>query len=95
MPKRTDKNQADIVAALRAMGASVQDLHIIGRGCPDLVIGWQGTTLLAEVKSGSGTLTQDEQDWHASWRGQVCVIRTIDDAAALLAGTGGSQSPEP
>jgi hypothetical protein len=84
VPKRTDANQRQIVKVLRDLGASVQCLHVIGHGCPDLAIGWHGVTLLAEVKSASGTLTQDEQDWHSTWRGQVCVIRSIDDALALL-----------
>ena len=84
MPKRVDRNQREIVAALRVMGASVQDLHNIGQGCPDLVIGFQGVTLLAEVKNGKAGLTPDEQAWHTAWRGQVVIVRTLDDVAALL-----------
>ena len=84
MPKRVDKNQRDIVAALRDLGASVQCLHVIGRGCPDLLIGFRGVNLLAEVKDGAGTLTDDEKNWHASWRGQIVIVRTVDDALALL-----------
>jgi len=68
------------------MGASVQDLHNIGHGCPDLAIGIHGVTLLAEVKSDSGYLSPDERLWHAAWRGQVAIVRTVEDAAALLAG---------
>ena len=36
---RTDANQAEIVAALRGVGASVQPLHAVGQGCPDLLVG--------------------------------------------------------
>ncbi len=70
------------------MGASVQCLHTVGQGCPDLVIGFRGVTLLAEVKNGKAGLTPDEQAWHAEWRGQVCILRTIDDVAALLGAVG-------
>ena len=85
MAKRTDRNQAEIVDTLRALGASVTDLHALGHGVPDLAIGFHGATLLAEVKHGKAKLTPDEQDWHAAWRGQVCILRSVDDAADLLA----------
>ena len=84
MPKRTDRNQCEIVMALRAMGASVTPTHTIGHGFPDLAIGFHGVTLLAEVKNGKAGLTPDEQAWHAAWRGQVCILRTVDDVARLI-----------
>ncbi len=36
---KVDTNQADIVAALRAAGASVADMHELGHGYPDLLVG--------------------------------------------------------
>ena len=39
---RVDRNQAEIVVALRAGGASVQPLHAVGKGVPDLLVGWRG-----------------------------------------------------
>lgn len=42
MAKRTDGNQAEIVRALRSAGATVQTLHTVGKGCPDLVVGFRG-----------------------------------------------------
>jgi len=82
---RTDANQADLVEALRACGASVQPLHAVGRGCPDLLIGIGGHNLLLEVKDGSKppskrTLTDDQVRWHAEWRGQVCVVSSAVEA---------------
>lgn len=38
---RTDDNQAGTVAVLRQAGASVQTLHRVGGGCPDLLVGWR------------------------------------------------------
>ena len=67
MAKRTDRNQREIVEALRAMGASVQDLHTIGHGCGDILIGWRGVNLLAEVKNGKAKLTPDEKEFHRQW----------------------------
>ena len=84
MAKRTDSNQGEIVQALRSCGASVQDLHALGHGCPDLAVGFRGINYLCEIKSEHGKLTDDERDWHAAWKGQVCVIRSIDDCLRLL-----------
>lgn len=84
MPKRADANQASIIEVLRQCGATVADLHALGHGIPDLCVGWQGQNILIEVKAGRGTLTPDEARFHAEWRGQVCVIRDVDDALKLL-----------
>lgn len=85
MARKVDGNQPEIVQALRQCGASVQCLHTLGHGCPDILIGWHGRNILVEIKSGDrGTLTVDERAWHIAWRGQVAIIRSIDDALALL-----------
>ena len=55
-PSRVDANQAEIVAAFRAAGATVLHLHSIGHGCPDLLVGYQGRNLLVEVKTADGKL---------------------------------------
>lgn len=45
---RRDGNEPEIVAALRAAGASVSALN--GDGIPDLLVGYRGETFLLEVK---------------------------------------------
>lgn len=80
MPKRTDANQQDIIDALRDIGASVQDLHTVGKGCPDLLVGYRGVNYLLEVKHRAGKLTGKEPEWHADWRGQVCTVWTVEQA---------------
>lgn len=87
--KRVDRNQPEIVAALRAHGASVQTLHEVGKGCPDLVVGLCGVNLLMEVKDwqqrpSARRLTEDEMTWHGAWRGRVLVVQTIDEALEAL-----------
>ena len=47
---RVDRNQAEIAAALRNVGATVQSLAAIGEGVPDLMIGHNQHTYLFEVK---------------------------------------------
>ena len=86
---KVDANQAIITQALRQMGATVQHLHALGQGCPDLLVGWQGVNLLVEIKNGSKPpskrqLTPDEQEWHDNWRGQVAIVESVEDAVRLL-----------
>lgn len=83
--KRVDANQPEIVRALRQCGASVQPIHAVGKGVPDLLVGLQGRNVLLEIKDGSKPpsarqLTGDERDWHEAWRGQVVVVNSVDEA---------------
>lgn len=81
MAKRVDEIQADIVDALREVGASVFLLHEVGRGCPDLLVGHRGQTYLLEVKSARGRLGPRQREWAERWRGHpVCVVRSVDEA---------------
>ena len=88
---KVDANQGEIVTALRGIGATVQPLHGVGSGCPDLLAGYRGRNLLIEVKDGSKPpsarkLTPDQTEWHAGWKGQVCVVDSIDDALRVVIG---------
>lgn len=85
--KRTDAIQKDIVKALRALGATVQDLSAVGRGCPDLLVAFQNRNHLLEVKApkgprggGGGKLTVDQVRWHADWAAPVHVVDSVDGA---------------
>lgn len=87
---RIDGNQAEVVAALRSAGASVECLHMLGRGVPDLLIGHNGVNLLLEVKNDSKCpskrrLTVDEQAWHERWRGQGITIESVLEALSAIA----------
>ena len=84
-----DANQKDIVKALRQIGCSVQPLHNVGNGVPDLLVGVNSLNLLIEVKDGSKSpsdqkLTTDQGNWHDAWRGQVQIINSVDKALALI-----------
>lgn len=85
MPKRVDDNQAEIVQALRQVGCSVQHLHEVGRGCPDILVGFRGINYLFEIKDGNKIpsrqkLTPDEEKWHQLWNGRVLIIKSTDNA---------------
>ncbi|CAB4132251.1 hypothetical protein UFOVP259_3 [uncultured Caudovirales phage] len=88
---KTDKNQTEVVNALRQVGASVQSLAAIGKGCPDLLVGYRGINYLMEVKDGekppsARELTIDQIDWHNVWRGSVHVVKSTDEALLILKG---------
>ena len=81
---RVDANQAELVAALRKLGCSVEPLHAVGKGVPDLLVGYRGDKYLIEVKDGEKPpskrkLRPTQEDWHANWRGSVHVFKSIDD----------------
>ena len=59
MIKRTDANQKKIVELVRQLpGASITSTHTIGKGFPDLVIGYKGINYLIELKDGAKPKSQ-------------------------------------
>jgi len=86
---KVDANQSEVVAKLRALGATVQSLAPLGRGCPDLLIGYRGTNWVVELKDGrlmpsARKLTPDEAAWADAWRGQVATAGSWEEIAALI-----------
>jgi len=86
---KIDANQPEIVAAFRSVGASVELLHAVGKGCPDLAVGFRGRNWFVEVKDGSlppsaRKLTPAQEDWHANWNGEVHVVKSVDEAMSLI-----------
>ena len=83
---KVDANQPEIVDALRAVGASVQDLHKVGGGCPDLLVAYHGFNVLLEVKNldGRNRLGDAQRDWIDKWRGPVVIVHTVNDALGAI-----------
>lgn len=86
---RVDENQPEIVRHFRRLGASVQTLHTVGGGCPDLLIGYRGKNGVVEIKNpnqppSKRCLTKGEAEWHDGWRGSVVVIETEQDVESYL-----------
>ena len=83
---KTDTNQGEIVKALRhpALHCSVQIIAQCGNGVPDLLVGHNNKNYLMEVKGDKGKLTDDQVVWHRDWRGQVAVVRSANEAVALI-----------
>ena len=84
---KVDANHGEIVEALLSVsGVKVHSLAGVGCGCPDLLIGANGRTYLAEVKDGEKTpsrrsLTPDQVQWIERWTGSEVRILTNTDQA--------------
>lgn len=84
MPNATDSNQAIIMEMLRRAGCSVQSLHTVGHGCPDLLVARNGITVLMEVKTEKGRLSTSQMEWIAHWKGRVYVVRSPEEALEVI-----------
>lgn len=84
--RKVDANQKDIVRTLELCGATVCDLSAVGKGAPDLLVGYQNENFLMEVKNknGKNRLTPPQKKWHAEWRGAVHIVRTPEEACQAI-----------
>ena len=88
--KRVDFNQKEVVNCLKKIeGISVQHLHTIGKGCPDILVGYAGHNYLYEIKSDGGTLTPSEEVFFRTWKGHVKVVFSADEIIADIEGKTG------
>jgi Holliday junction resolvase len=83
---RVDTNHKEIVAALREAGATVVSLAAMKHGCPDLLVGYAGETLLMEIKRDSKSrFTPDQLEFMAKWKGgAVSRVDSVDAAIRAL-----------
>jgi hypothetical protein len=89
--KRRDRIEPDVVAHLRAFGATVIQLS----GCapvPDLLVGFRGRWHALEVKSGhKAGFTEAQRDAMVNATMAPTVVRSVDEAI-LAIGAGGRRS---
>jgi len=88
---KVDANQPEIVDALKDIGCTVLHLHQLGKGAPDILVGFRGNNWLFEIKDGNKPpskrkLTDMEAIFHRDWRGQVAIVKTVDEAIRLVTG---------
>jgi hypothetical protein len=89
---RVDGNQAEIVEALRGIpDLSVLVLSDVGDGCPDISVGYRGANFYFEIKDPSQPkhrheLTEDQQRFHAEWKGQVQKVFSLKEIITTLTG---------
>jgi hypothetical protein len=84
--KKVDKNQKDVVKALRDYGAHVFLLHTVGGGIPDLMVCYEDNTILMEVKDGDGKkLTPQQITLFANWMGgPLHRVNSVQEAIEVL-----------
>ena len=86
---RVDANQKEVVKQLRDRGVSVLHTHQLGKGAPDLILGYYGSNYLVELKDGAKTksqqkLTADELDFMNKWRGNYAVCNSLEQILQLI-----------
>jgi hypothetical protein len=87
---KVDVNHADVVTALRELGYSVTSTATVGKGFPDVAVGYLDDagyrrTVLLEIKaSPKHKLTGDEQEWFSSWVGAAFVVTSAREAVELV-----------
>lgn len=89
MPKRIDANQPAVVNAFRSLGCHVALTHEVGKGFPDIVVSWNGFTVLVEIKDGSKPpskrkLTQQEAVFKGTFQGWYEVVESVEDTCKVF-----------
>jgi Holliday junction resolvase len=84
--KKVDLNHADVVKTLRSLGASVFDASKVGKGFPDIVVGYKNNTILVEIKSGENKkFTPTQLKFMSEWKGSSIIrINDVDGAIRLI-----------
>lgn len=81
---RKDANHAEIVSAAIKCGMTVLDTAALGNGAPDVVFGYGGLCICAEIKDGkkppsARKLTADEESFRNRWTGGLVIVESVDD----------------
>mgnify|MGYP003636766495 FL=1 len=86
---RVDANQKKIVSQLREIGCSVLHTHQLGKGAPDIIVGYNNLNYLVEIKDGDKPkaqqkLTPDEVKFQSEWKGNYYVINCFDKLRDII-----------
>jgi len=88
---KVDANQPEIVRVLRGSGCTVQHIHMVGRGCPDLIVysPFLQRMILMELKDGTlppskRGLTKAERRWHEDWPADVFIVHSVEEALRVV-----------
>jgi hypothetical protein len=80
---KVDGNARQLVAALRAVGASV---FVIGRPV-DLLVGFRRRNYVIEVKRPHVKPRKDQQaqrDFIEAWQGEIVTVQAVDEALQAI-----------
>lgn len=77
---KADSNHREVKGWYEELFCSVVDIHHVGGGVPDLLIGCAGISELVEVKTEEGNLEPSQLTFQKTWRGpKVKIIRSQAD----------------
>jgi hypothetical protein len=77
---KADSNHSEVTGWYEELFCSVLDLHKLGGGAPDLLVGCAGRSELVEVKPEAGQLRANQVTFNRTWRGnKVVLVRTQAD----------------
>jgi hypothetical protein len=88
--RKKDANHNEIVDAMTKVGAYVIDMSHVGRGFPDLIVGFKKMTILMEIKNpktsyGKKGLNKNQLQWKEQWTGGTyCVVDSVDAALRMI-----------
>lgn len=87
--KKIDENQPELVKQMRKIGMSVFVTSMVGNGFVDAVCGFRSKNYLFEIKDpnkppSKRKLTDDEQKFFDTWKGEVHKVETIDDVLKII-----------
>ena len=83
--RKTDANQPAIVESLRQIpGVKVLILSEVGKGCPDICVGYKARNYLFEIKDpeqpkANKELKPDQKAFFEMWTGQVQKIESLSE----------------
>lgn len=84
---KVDLVQEEVVTCLRLIGAEVQSMAAIGKGCPDLLISYKNAWYAAECKTGEkADWTEDQLAFKLRHKAPVLRFNGAGDAMAWAAG---------
>lgn len=68
---------------------SVVSTHTIGKGFPDIIVGYKGLNYMIEIKDGTKQpskrkLTADELVFHMRWKGRIDVCKSFEEVLNLI-----------
>lgn len=85
---RVDSNHTKLVEQLRQVGYSVLNTHQL-KNCFDILVGHNGKNYAFEIKDpdkppSARKLTEGEEKFFSTWKGQVNVIHTLEEAIKII-----------
>lgn len=81
---RSDANHYAIIRQLEQVpGIMTVDIHSLGRGVGDLLVGYRGHNFLFEIKDpkkkpSARRLTEDEMRFRIIWPGQITTVHSFE-----------------